>query len=74
MKMNRRDALHAGLFASLAAVLPRNAAAQSSFAPRPDNWRSFEITTRLDLEKAQCCGEEGSELFFKVLAVRATVL
>jgi transglutaminase-like putative cysteine protease len=57
MKMNRRDALHAGLLASLAAVLPRNAAAQSSFAPRPDNWRSFEITTRLDLEKAQSAAQ-----------------
>jgi transglutaminase-like putative cysteine protease len=57
MKMNRRDALHAGLFASLAAVLPRNAAAQSSFAPRPDNWRSFEITTRLDLDKAQSAAQ-----------------
>ncbi|MFZ1096796.1 MAG: transglutaminase domain-containing protein [Xanthobacteraceae bacterium] len=55
--MNRRDALHAGLFASLAAVLPRNAAAQSSFAPRPDNWRSFEITTRLDLDKAQSAAQ-----------------
>jgi transglutaminase-like putative cysteine protease len=38
-------------------VLPRNAAAQSSFAPRPDNWRSFEITTRLDLEKAQSAAQ-----------------
>jgi transglutaminase-like putative cysteine protease len=53
MALDRRDFLTAGLSASLAAVLPRSAAAQHLFTPQPDAWRNFEMTTRVDLTKAQ---------------------
>jgi transglutaminase-like putative cysteine protease len=53
MTLNRRDFLNAGISASLFAALPRNATAQQPFAPRPDQWRNFEMITRVELAKAQ---------------------
>jgi transglutaminase-like putative cysteine protease len=53
MKMNRRDVLNTGLSASALALFPRSASAQNAFAPRPESWRTFEITTRLDLENGR---------------------
>ena len=53
MTWNRRDLLRAGLSTSLIAALPKSAAAQHSFTPRPDAWRSFELITRVELAKVQ---------------------
>src|SRR5258706_8144382 len=50
MPMNRRDFLLTGTAATVAAALPRVAAAEdATFAPKPGAWRSFEITTRLEI-------------------------
>jgi transglutaminase-like putative cysteine protease len=53
MALDRRDFLTAGLSASLVTALPRSASAQHPFAPRPDAWRHFETTTRVELVNAQ---------------------
>ncbi len=53
MTFSRRDFVNAGISASLIAALPRGAAAQQPFAPRPDQWRNFEMVTRVELTKAQ---------------------
>src|SRR6266446_1220043 len=53
MTLNRRDFLNAGISASLLAALPRSATAQQPFAPRPDQWRKFEMIPRVELVKAQ---------------------
>ncbi len=50
MTMNRRQFLMTGTAATLAAALPRDAGAvEPDFAPRPGAWRSFEITTRIEI-------------------------
>ncbi|RVU19676.1 transglutaminase-like domain-containing protein [Methylobacterium oryzihabitans] len=47
--MQRRDVLRAGAAAAAALALPRLAAAETTFAPRPGAWRRFEVATRLAL-------------------------
>jgi transglutaminase-like putative cysteine protease len=53
MTMDRRDFLKAGAALSVAAALPRTAAAEAAFAPTPGAWRSFQITTRVEIVKPQ---------------------
>jgi transglutaminase-like putative cysteine protease len=48
--MHRRSFLQAGAAASLAGSIPRFAFAQQlPFDPRPGDWRTFEITTRVEI-------------------------
>jgi transglutaminase-like putative cysteine protease len=49
MHFDRRDILRTCAAFSLTAALPRLAAAEGIFAPRPGRWRSFEITTKLEI-------------------------
>ena len=53
MTFNRRELLKAGAALSLASALPRQAAAQGSFAPQPGEWREFQIVTRLEIADAK---------------------
>ena len=53
MNFNRRELLKAGAAVSLATALPRQAAAQSAFAPQPGTWREFQIVTRLEIANAK---------------------
>lgn len=53
MIFNRRDVLKAGAALSLTAGFPRYGSAQGAFTPRPDAWREFEITTRLEIANAK---------------------
>jgi transglutaminase-like putative cysteine protease len=51
--MNRRDFLAGATACSAAALaLPAGARAQAKFEPQPGEWRTFRITTRLDIPKA----------------------
>ncbi len=50
MAMERRDFLKAGAALTVAAALPRSAGAvDAAFAVTPGAWRSFQITTRLEI-------------------------
>jgi transglutaminase-like putative cysteine protease len=49
MNFNRRDLLKTGAAVSLVVALPRQAAAQGSFAPQPGAWREFEIVTKVEV-------------------------
>lgn len=49
MIFNRRELLSAALISSAAMIFPKAAYAQAVFAPTPGRWRSFEVTTRLDI-------------------------
>jgi transglutaminase-like putative cysteine protease len=52
--MHRRSFLQAGVAAGLANALPRVALAeQLPFNPKPAGWRTFEITTRIEILKPQ---------------------
>jgi transglutaminase-like putative cysteine protease len=53
MHFDRRDLLKTGAALSLAAALPRLVSAEGIFAPRPGHWRNFEITTRLEIARAE---------------------
>src|SRR4051794_18898267 len=54
MTTTRRDFLIAGTALTVAAALPRAAAAHDAgYAPKPGAWRSFEITTRVELAQPQ---------------------
>jgi transglutaminase-like putative cysteine protease len=53
MHFHRRDLLKTGAALSLATVLPRLAAAEGIFEPRPGRWRNFEITTRLEIAQVE---------------------
>ena len=50
--MRRREFLQAGTMLAAGAVLPRGAFASVPFAPKPDVWRTFQITTRVELAKS----------------------
>ena len=50
--MHRRTLLKAVPAAGVAASLPRLARAQSATPAQPTGWRSFEVTTRIDVAKA----------------------
>ncbi len=52
MMIDRRDMLKGGVAATLAATLPRTVSAQTVFAPQPGAWRQFQITTKLEIAKA----------------------
>jgi transglutaminase-like putative cysteine protease len=47
--MRRRDFLQAGAVLAVGAALPRHAYASALFAPKPDAWRKFQVTTRVEL-------------------------
>ncbi len=49
--MLRREFLRSGAALTVVAALPRGAVADTSFAPKPDAWRKFEITTRIEIVK-----------------------
>ncbi|HTO51167.1 MAG TPA: transglutaminase domain-containing protein [Burkholderiales bacterium] len=49
--MDRRIFLKSGAAIPLAAALPRAFAQQTSFNPRPGSWRTYEITTRVEVLK-----------------------
>jgi transglutaminase-like putative cysteine protease len=49
MSIDRRTLLKAGLGLSAAAALPKAARADTAFHPRPGAWRSFQITTRIEI-------------------------
>jgi transglutaminase-like putative cysteine protease len=49
--LHRRDLLKAGMAASVAMGLPRVASAQTEFAPRPGEWRSFAVTSRIEVAR-----------------------
>jgi transglutaminase-like putative cysteine protease len=52
--MHRRSFLQTGIAASVLGSLPRFALAQQlPFDPRPAGWRTFEITTRVEILKPQ---------------------
>ncbi|MET3794111.1 transglutaminase-like putative cysteine protease [Aquamicrobium terrae] len=53
MRIDRRDFLKAGAAASAAMLLPATARANSAFAPKPGNWRRFEVVTRLEIAEPQ---------------------
>ena len=49
--MRRRSFLQAGVAASVAGSLPRFSLAQQlPFDPKPAGWRTFEVTTRVELQ------------------------
>jgi transglutaminase-like putative cysteine protease len=47
--MLRREFLQSGAALTAVAVLPRGASADTPFAPKPDAWRKFEITMRVEI-------------------------
>ena len=49
--MLRREFLRGGAALAAAAALPRDASAELPFTPRPDAWRKFEVTTRVEIVK-----------------------
>lgn len=51
--MDRREFLKATAAASLVAALPRAASAQAVFAPKPGAWRSFDLITKIEIDKPQ---------------------
>ncbi|CDM62035.1 twin-arginine translocation signal domain-containing protein [Rhizobium favelukesii] len=50
--ISRRELLKAAAALSAMAGLPKIAFANMAFAPRPSTWRTFEITTRVELLRA----------------------
>src|SRR6476619_3385721 len=52
--MHRRSFIQAGSAASLLGAIPRFARAQQlPFAPKPAGWRTFEITSRIEILKPE---------------------
>jgi len=51
--MDRRDFLKSAAAATVAAALPQAARADTTFAPKPDAWRSFELVTRVSIDNPQ---------------------
>ena len=49
--MRRREFLQGGAAFTLMAGSPRGAVANAPFTPRPDAWRKFEVTTRVEVLK-----------------------
>ena len=43
------ESLRSGAALTVIAALPRAAVADASFAPKPEAWRKFEITTRIEV-------------------------
>jgi transglutaminase-like putative cysteine protease len=51
LAMKRREFLRGGAALTAVAALPHSALAQVPFTPRPDAWRKFEVTTRVEIVK-----------------------
>lgn len=51
MSIERRNFLKAGVAISLLSVAPRSARADAIFAPRPGDWRRFQLRTRIELKQ-----------------------
>jgi hypothetical protein len=51
MSLHRRDLLKAGMAASVAMGLPRVASALTEFAPRTGEWRSFAVTSQIEIAR-----------------------
>lgn len=49
--MRRREFLTTGAALAAGLALPRRALADTAFAPKPDAWRTFAITTRVEIVK-----------------------
>jgi transglutaminase-like putative cysteine protease len=49
--MKRREFLCGGAALAAAAALPRGALADAPFTPRPQAWRKYEVTTRVEIVK-----------------------
>jgi transglutaminase-like putative cysteine protease len=49
--MRRREFLQSGAALTVIVALPRAAVADASFTPKPEAWRKFEITTRIEIGK-----------------------
>jgi hypothetical protein len=49
--MKRREFLRGGATLAAAAALPRGALADAPFTPRPQAWRKYEVTTRVEIVK-----------------------
>src|SRR5262249_56891358 len=49
--MLRREFLRGGAALAAAVALPPGAWAELPFTPRPDSWRKFEVTTRVEIVK-----------------------
>ena len=49
--MRRREFLRGGATLAAIAALPRGASADLAFTPKPDAWRKFDITTRVEILK-----------------------
>ncbi|RIK96071.1 MAG: transglutaminase [Proteobacteria bacterium] len=51
--MDRRDFLKSAAAVTVAAALPQAARADTTFAPKPGAWRSFELVTRVSIDNPQ---------------------
>jgi transglutaminase-like putative cysteine protease len=51
MQIDRRDLLKGAAAGAIATALPGRAGAQPVFAPKPGQWRSFEIVTRVEIAR-----------------------
>jgi transglutaminase-like putative cysteine protease len=51
MSVGRRELLKAGVAISVAVALPRAARADVSFEPQPGPWRSFQVVTRVEIDR-----------------------
>ena len=51
MRCNRRDFLKAGIAFSAATAIPSAVHPESVLAPQPGSWRTFRVTTKLDIRQ-----------------------
>ena len=51
MRCNRRDFLKAGIAFSAATAIPSAVYPESVLAPQPGSWRTFRVTTKLDIRQ-----------------------
>src|SRR5512132_1449938 len=51
MDIHRRDLLKGTAVAAIAAALPARAGAEAVFAPKPGQWRSFEVVTKAEIAR-----------------------
>ena len=53
MSVNRRMVIKSAAVVAASAALPRFSRAETVFAPRPGNWRTFETVLRIEVAKAE---------------------